>query len=79
MNVRLNKFHEYSRHPWLSRIYKKLTVEEKSLAENYLQKHKLLSKHEFATLLNQLFIDDPVKPQHWKELHELLSSANSAC
>lgn len=74
--TRLELFKSYSKHPWLSRVYARLKLNEITLIEDFINENNLLNKHDFEIKINRMFIDK-TKPKKWKEILELLICCNS--
>lgn len=70
-------FNSLATHPWLGRVYKKLTIKERLQCEVFLVLHTGSDKDRFELAVNRMFLDDPEKPKHYKEMLELLTCANS--
>jgi len=78
MNTRLLKFKSYESHPYLKKIFLRLSSSEREFAVEFCEAHQNLSKDEFAHEANRLFVDhSSIRPKHWKELVELLVCCNS--
>lgn len=77
MLTRLNAFNALSDHPWLGRVYKRLTIDELNFAKSFIESHFNTPKGEFEFAVNRMFIGQS-KPKHWREISELLTCANSA-
>jgi hypothetical protein len=78
MNARIQAFEAYQAHPWLKKVYRKLTVEELSFVFAFLKENAGLDKGAFELKVNRLFLDQPNKPKHYREILELLTCSNSA-
>jgi hypothetical protein len=75
---RKDQFHSYKNHPWLCRVFKKLTKADVLFCETYLAENDHLTKDDFQLKVNRLFMDDRNPPKAWKEIKELLTCTNSA-
>lgn len=75
MMNRLKNFENLKTHPWLSRIYNKLSTSEIDFAVNFIKTNDALSKSEFEFKVNRVFINKE-KPKRWKEISELLVCSN---
>lgn len=73
---RAEKFHAYKNHPWLGRVYAKLTRDEILLAEAFMRSNQKLGKGEFEMAINRMFLDKEDKPKNWTRISELLTNAN---
>lgn len=79
--MRTEHFQALKQHPWMHKIYAKLTEAEENFCQDFLRQNREASKGDFETLVNRLFMDQPElrkKYRHWKEISELLTCANSA-
>lgn len=76
--TRLDKFNALATHPWLGRLFAKLTSAELLWCRAYLVTTADKDRGEFEHLTNRLWLDRPDKPKHHKEMLELLICANSA-
>lgn len=65
-------------HPFLDRLFKRLSKNEIQLALEFLDSTATLGKNEFIPAMNSLFLDIKDRPKRWKEITELLNCANSA-
>ena len=65
-------------HPWLGKIFKRLTTDEVALCERVLDQQGDLDKGAFEQFAQRLFMDDAKRPKHSTEICELLICANSA-
>lgn len=77
MSKRLEAIQRYASHPWLSRVYAKLSADELSVIETFIQANDSLDKGAFEKAVNRLFVDRP-KTKHWTSVCELLTCANSS-
>lgn len=76
--TRAEKFRALAAHGWLKSVFKKLTAEERQIAEDFIRENDALDKGAFELRINRMFLDRLEKPKHWKEILELLTCANSA-
>ncbi len=76
--ARINNLDSFQNHPWLCKVYCKLSNQEISLMRNFASLHDHYTKGNFEKAVTRMFMDKPVKPKHWKEIEELLLCANSA-
>jgi hypothetical protein len=75
---RLNALSYIRSHPWLHRLFKGLKSYDIALMENFIIENDSLDSNEFEKKINRLFLDQgDAKPRRWKEISEILSSANS--
>jgi hypothetical protein len=74
MQARLAAFRAYESHPWLRKVFAKLTKDERELCERFLVERKLLSKDKLIYDVNRMFLDRE-KPKHWTHVMELLTNA----
>lgn len=74
---RLSTFNELKTHPWLGRVFRRLTQQELELARSFLLTHAGADAGTFEMLVNRMFLDRP-KPKHHTIIMELLVCANSA-
>ncbi len=74
---RKNVFISYKDHPWLKRVFKRLSEKDINFAMSFIDRHDSLGKGEFEKAVNRIFIDVE-RPKHYKEILELLSCSNSS-
>lgn len=79
MSERLKHFEEFKMHPWLTKVYTRLSIQELELARSFIAQHDQLGKGDFEYKINRMFLHDDTKPKHFKEILELLTCANSSC
>lgn len=75
---RLSVFYAYETHPWLKRVFNKLSKNEKDLAVAFITQNDGLNKGEFELRVNRMFMDVKDKPKNWTAVLELITCANSA-
>jgi hypothetical protein len=63
-------------HPWLSRVWSRLTTQEIATIVAVLAEHQALEYGPFEMMVNRLYLDRP-RSGHWKEISELLTCLNS--
>ncbi len=68
-------FLSYERHPWLSKVFKRLSVSEKKECLDFLKLTESLDKGSFGLRLNDLALR--LKTRNGGRMVELLSCANS--
>ena len=71
-------FDSYREHPWLKRVYSRLTKQELEFVAAFIRSHNDLNKGEFELRVNRLFINQSPGLKHWREVLELLTCSNSA-
>lgn len=76
MSNRLQKLESFKTHPWLKRLYAKLSNRDCVFMLETLNKFDHLPKDEYEFSINRLFIGVENKPKRWKEIIELLNSCN---
>lgn len=76
--TRIEHFLKLKTHPWLRKIYFRLTKVEHELCLHMLRRTAQLGKNEFAHLVERWYLDKGAKPVHLNEMIELLICANSA-
>lgn len=64
-------------HPWLKRLFQKLTKEDRERINKFIDTYGDDSPVGFEIRLNRLFMDQPEKPKRWKETMEILTNLNS--
>jgi hypothetical protein len=65
-------------HPWLHKIWNRLTERECQLVRDFLSSHLDADWGAFEMSVNRLYMDRPdARVGHWKEILELLSNLNS--
>lgn len=74
---RMTVFKSYKTHPWLSKVYAKLRLDDMNAIESFIASNSLLDKGSFELKVNRMFLDKP-KPKRFKEILELLTCCNSA-
>lgn len=72
--TRLHIFRELKNDAFFGKFFKKLSTEEIRICEEFIANNSQ-SVSDFEYALNRLFLDKE-KPRHWKEILELLLSAN---
>lgn len=75
---RIEIFHDYKAHPWLSKVYRKLGKGDLEICEKFIFAHDALGKGEFEFAINRMFLDQPIKPRRFPEILEILTCMNSA-
>jgi hypothetical protein len=76
MEKRNENFEALKEHPWLGKIFKKLSAKELSLARAFLNIHYGASKGDFEWAVQRMFLDKE-KPKNFSIIMELLTCANS--
>lgn len=76
MSQRLEKFHSFSKHAWLQKVYARLKKSDLSLVEGFILEHDHLDKEKFELAVNRMFLEKE-KPKNWTLVLELLSNSNS--
>jgi len=61
--------------PWFKRVFKKLNNQEIEIAIRFTELNNDLDVNKFEKKINRMFLDKD-RPKHWKEISELLSTAN---
>lgn len=74
--TRVEIFNKLAQHPWLGRVYDRLTMREREIAVTFIHEHDHLAKGEFEYAVNRMFLDRE-RPRRYKEILELLTCANS--
>ena len=69
---------EISTHPWLGRLWARLTVPERNQLLGWLSNHDHLDRGAFEAAVSRMWLDAATKPRHAREMQELLSCANTA-
>lgn len=64
-------------HPWLSRVWARLTQAERAEVLDFVVHAGHLDRSAFEMAVNRMHLDVTDKPKHWKEIQEVLSCANS--
>lgn len=64
-------------HPWLGRLWRRLTVAERAQLRAWLEQHDHLSHSDFEAAVSRMWLDAATKPRHAREMQELLSCANT--
>lgn len=77
MSVRFNVFKSYANHPWLGRVYAKLTSSDLTLVRDFIAANDSLDVGQFELAVNRMFLDK-TKPKRWREVLELLTCCNSS-
>lgn len=77
MEDRLKTFKSYAIHPWLYRVYSRLSAQDRAIATEFIESHVHLDKGAFELKVNRMFMDKE-KPKNYKEILELLTCCNSA-
>jgi len=67
---------ELKSHPWLGRLFKKLTKSDEHLINDFISKNIGLDKSSFEIEINRLFLDKE-RPKRFNEICEILSCFNS--
>lgn len=75
---RLEAFHALEKHPWLGRIYGRLTKAELAFCQELILANEHLSKGDFELKINRLWLDREERPKNRFVISELLICANSA-
>ena len=73
---RLEEFEALADHPWLGRIFKRLTQSDLRLAREFILCHEDKSVGEFELLMNRMFLDQKEKTKNYRIIQELLSCSN---
>jgi len=68
---------ETTNHPMISRLHKRLKIEEKLMIHDFIMDFGEMNNEQFEIKINRLFLDQTEKPKHWKEILEVLSCINS--
>lgn len=76
MMTRTDILAQLATHPWLHRVWNRMTEAEQDQARLFIQAHDALDAEEFQRAINRMHLDQP-KPKHWKEIEECLSCANT--
>lgn len=78
--TRLAAFNDLQVHPWLGRLFAKLTAKELAACRSILTMWANINRGEFEHRVNRLWLDLPAseKPKHAGEMVELMICANSA-
>lgn len=76
--IRLEAFNSLQRHPWLGRVFMKLSDAEVKLCRDFILEHKNLTHDQFILKVNRMFLDKPVRPKNWTRIMELLTVAMTA-
>lgn len=71
-------FNSYETHPWLKRLYKRLSLTDRAFCVSFIRSNEKLDKGEFEYAVNRMFLDRVDVPKNWGPILELLMSANSA-
>lgn len=74
---RIHNFEALSNHPWLGRVYSRLSDSDLRLAREFMEANGDLAKGDFEFAINRMFMDRE-RPKRYKEILELLCCANSA-
>lgn len=74
--TRLEAFESLKDHAWLGRLWARLTPTELMLCRQFINNRMDLSRGDFETELNRMFLDVP-KPKHHTRILELLACANT--
>lgn len=73
---RREKFEILREHPWLGKIFRKLTLADMKLCIEFLNLHESKTIDEFEFLVNRMFLDKSDRPKNSGIIQELLSCAN---
>lgn len=73
----MKKFSEYETHPWLKKVYGKLTAQDLKCCLSFLDENVSLDKGEFELAVNRMFLDRE-KPKNFPIILELLTCCNSS-
>lgn len=76
MNNRREAFESLRQHPWLGKLFAKLSVQDLELAVQFIDDNAHLEKGEFEMAVNRWLLDQK-KPRRYRAILELLSCANS--
>lgn len=64
-------------HPWLGRLWKRLSVAEATEMECFVNLNYMLDNGDWERAVNRLWLDRPERrPKRWKEIQELLLSTS---
>jgi hypothetical protein len=75
--TRLDALRTIPGHPWLGRVYARLSEAERIELEAFATAHDHLSTGDFDQAVNRMHLDVQPKPRRWKEVQEILSCVNS--
>ena len=68
-------FDSYANHPWLKKVYNRLTEADKQIAKDFIAKNDHLGMLEFEYAVNRMFLDKD-RPKRFAMIQELLTCAN---
>ncbi len=71
-------FRNFENHAWLKKPFSRLNKAELDMALSFIDSNDHLDKGSFEYAINRMFLDNPDKPKHFKEILELLTCANSS-
>lgn len=74
---RTQALHSYKTHPFLKKLYAKLSAAEIALAEAFIRTNDSLPHLEFEYAVNRMFLNQKVLPKNWTGIMELLTCANT--
>lgn len=76
MSKRLQKFKELENCPIHRSMYRRLKTTGYDFISDYIKKHDHLDKHQFAKLINMIYLDDPNKPTNHATVWAILTAIN---
>lgn len=74
---RLSAFESLETHPMLGKLYRKCSVDERRLCEQFIFKYCDLDPETFISHATRWFLDVPTKPKHLSIMIELLMASAS--
>lgn len=70
-------FWDFEKHPWLGKVFKKLSTEEINICLSFIEKNAGCSVDDFDQRVQRMFLDVPNKPKNWTSIMELLTCFGS--
>lgn len=73
---RLNKFESFAEHVIQGKLYRQLTLEERTACRNFIRSNGHLEPSAFAAKVNMWMVGDAVKPKHHSTMWALVLQSN---
>lgn len=73
---RLIKLLGFREHPWLGRVFVRLSKADLAFMESFCVENAALGKDDFEKRVNRMFLDRE-RPKNWKLILELLANCNT--